>query len=217
MGMMGAIFLLPVFAQTYMGYGATQTGYLFIPMAAAMMMTAPIGAMIVNRMKVEPRWIIFFSSLFATIGIFGFTFIDAKSGALDIILPLFIMALGMGFGMSPRTNIVSNAVPAHEIGSASSVLALARNISGAFGIALFATILANATNTHIVDLMNNSALRSAVPANVQIFAALVQLKAQVLAYKDVFLISTVISFFGAFSALFIRLNKERGLESVQVE
>ncbi len=30
MGMMGAIFLIPIFAQTFLGYNATQSGYLFI-------------------------------------------------------------------------------------------------------------------------------------------------------------------------------------------
>ena len=33
MGMMGGVFLLPIFAQTFLGYNATQAGYLFIPMA----------------------------------------------------------------------------------------------------------------------------------------------------------------------------------------
>lgn len=217
MGMMGAIFLLPVFIQTYMGYGATQTGYLFMPMAAGMMLSSPLGATLSNRKVLEPRWIIFISSLIATIGMYGFTFIDAKSGPMDIIIPIFIMALGMGFGMAPRTNIISGAVPEHEIGSASSVLALVRNISGAFGIAIFATILANATKSHLVDVMNSSTLNSLNPTDAGMFAGLITLKAQILAYKDVFQISTIVSFFGAFSALFIKLDRNKELKKVHVE
>ncbi len=34
MGMMGPVFLIPVFAETFLGYSATQAGYLFMPMAA---------------------------------------------------------------------------------------------------------------------------------------------------------------------------------------
>jgi len=39
--------------------------------------------------------------------------------------------------MAQRTNIIATVVPTHEIGMASSVLALARNVAGAFGIAIF--------------------------------------------------------------------------------
>ena len=37
MALIGAIFLIPIFAETFLGYNATQTGYLFIPLAIALM------------------------------------------------------------------------------------------------------------------------------------------------------------------------------------
>ena len=43
-GMMGAMFLLPIFVQTYLGFDATQTGFLFLPMALTMLVAAPLGA-----------------------------------------------------------------------------------------------------------------------------------------------------------------------------
>ncbi|MEW5897349.1 MAG: DHA2 family efflux MFS transporter permease subunit [Nanoarchaeota archaeon] len=46
MGMMGGVFLIPIFAQTFLGYDATLTGYLFIPMAFFMMIGAQMGGRI---------------------------------------------------------------------------------------------------------------------------------------------------------------------------
>jgi DHA2 family multidrug resistance protein len=43
MGLMGSVFLIPIFAQTFLGYDATQTGFLFLPMAAALMIASPLG------------------------------------------------------------------------------------------------------------------------------------------------------------------------------
>ena len=54
--------------------------------------------------------------------------------------------------MAQRTNIIASVVDQHEIGIASSVLALARNIAGAFGIAVFATILTSVTNSEVLRL-----------------------------------------------------------------
>ena len=120
MGMMGSVFLLPVFAQTFLGYDATQTGYLFIPMAVAMMLAAPLGGALVGR--IQPRFVIFASTLVAGFGLYWFSFLDSRSGPWGIILPLGLMAFGMGFGMSQRTSIIASVVPQAEIGVASSVL-----------------------------------------------------------------------------------------------
>src|SRR5208283_4038934 len=105
MGMMGSVFLIPIFATTYLGYDATQTGYLFMPMAFMLMLAAPIGVMFVG--KVEPRYVIAASTLIAAIGVFMFLRLDPRSSALDVIIPVSIMAFGIGFGMSQRTNIIA--------------------------------------------------------------------------------------------------------------
>ena len=65
------------------------------------------------------------------------------------MLAVFVLAFGMGFGMAQRTNIIAAVVPEHEIGISASILALARNIAGAFGIALFATIIRYSTESHV--------------------------------------------------------------------
>src|ERR1035437_1825704 len=165
MGMMGGVFLIPVFAQTFLGFNATESGYLFIPMAIAMMVASPLGGMLTG--KVQTRYIIFVSTLVASIGIFLFTRLDPRSTALDIIIPLGVMAFGLGFGMAQRTNIVASVVPENEIGIASSILALVRNIAGAFGIAIFATILSNRITANVLTINSFSKLGSHLPFEIQ--------------------------------------------------
>jgi EmrB/QacA subfamily drug resistance transporter len=80
MGLMGAMFLIPVFAQTFLGYNATETGYLFMPMAAALMIGAPLGGALIGR--VQARYVIFASTIVAAMGIYFFSFLDPKSTAL---------------------------------------------------------------------------------------------------------------------------------------
>ena len=215
MGMMGGVFLLPIFAQTFLGFTATQSGYLFIPMAVAMMLASPLGGSFTG--KIQARYIIFASTLVASIGLFLFTYIDPKSNALDLIIPLVIMAFGLGFGMAQRTSIIASVVDPREIGIASSVLALVRNISGAFGIAIFATILNNSINSNVLKISRFSTITSHSPAVIQEFIALVTLKAQVNAYAYVFLVSSIVVFIGAFLALLLKVKNERTDIKVQIE
>ncbi len=214
MGMMGCVFLIPVFAATYMGLDATQTGLLFLPMALGMMIAAPLGGQLTG--KVQPRYVIFASTLVASAGLFLFMGLDPRSGSIDIVLPLFVMALGMGFGMAQRTNIIASAVPDHEVGVASSVLALARNIAGAFGIAVFGTILNNATASKAIDTARLSSLNVFTPSNYAVFTALVTLKAQIAAYRIVFLSAGFVLLFGAVTSLAIKIGLKKGVH-VRVE
>ncbi len=215
MGMMGGIFLIPVFAQTFLGYDATQSGYLFMPMAAAFMISSPIGGALSGR--VQSRYVIFWSTIVAGIGIFLFSFLDPKSSALSIIVPLSIMAFGMGFGMAQRTNIVASVVDQHEIGIASSILALVRNVAGAFGIALFGSILTSKIKSNILSINSMSTLHSHLPADIQKYVALVILKAQVDAYDFIFMIAGSLIFIGAFAVLWMKIEKERNDITVHVE
>lgn len=216
MGMMGGLFLIPIFAQTFLGYGATQAGYLFMPMAFMMMLASPLGGALAG--KVQARYIIFASTLVASIGIFLFSiFLEPKSTALDIIIPLSIMAFGLGFGMAQRTSIIASVVDPHEIGIASSVLALARNIAGAFGIAVFGTILSNRITSNVLKINSLSFLQSHNPIDIQKYISLVTLKAQVDAYGYVFLVASIVVFIGAFTALFLKVKQERRDIEVFVE
>ena len=215
MGMMGGIFLIPIFASTYLGLNATETGLLFMPMAFMMMIFSPLGGQFAG--KVQPRYIIAISTLVASLGLFLFSYLDPKSTVWDIIIPLSIMAGGLGFGMAQRTSLIASIVPENEVGIASSVLALVRNIAGAFGIALFGTILNNATETNVLNIAHNSILRSVDPNIVGQFTSLIILKAQVLAYSSVFRTSALIVLIGAGLALFIKVEHNKNAKEVFID
>lgn len=215
MGMMGSVFLIPVFAQSFLGYSATESGYLFIPMAFMIVFASPIGGSFIG--KVAPKWIIFISSLIAAIGLFLFIGIDPRSGAIDIIIPLCVMAFGLGLGMAQRTSVVASAVPHNEIGIASSILALVRNIAGAFGIAIFATILSNLTKDNVINISKLSTFHFTSPADIGKAIGLITFKADVVAYDQVFLIASIVMLLGAFSAFMIKVGKAVPKEEIFIE
>jgi DHA2 family multidrug resistance protein len=202
MGMMGSIFLVPIFAQTFLGYDATQTGYLFIPMAFGLMAAAPLGGRLVGRVKAAP--VIAASTAVAAFGIWLFSFIDVRSTAIDLIIPLAVMAFGMGFGMAQRTNAIAAAVPAREIGVASSILALARNVAGAFGIAIFGTILQHRTETNVLSIASQSHLYQHTLESMQTYIGLIELKAQIDAYAYIYELAAIFLLVGAALAWFVK-------------
>lgn len=215
MALMGSIFLVPIFAQTFLGYDATEAGYLFIPLAVALMIAAPIGGSLTG--KFPARYVVAISTLGAAFGIFLFARLDPRSTAFDLMMPLAVMAFFLGFGMAQRTNIVASAVPTEEIGVASSILALARNIAGAFGISIFATLLHSSIENNVLNIARLSAFSGTSHREYSQFIGLIILRANINGYNTVFLASSLLVACGAVLALWIRVPKERTDIAVHVE
>ena len=206
-GMMGAMFLVPVFAQTYLGFNATETGFLFIPMALSMFVAAPLGGYLSR--KIPLKYLVSFGMAVSALGIYLFSGLDVKTTALDLTIPLVIFALGLGLGMAPMTAAATNSVPANEVGVSSALLNLVRNIAGAVGIAFFSTILSNTIESNVLQLGQDAIINTTNTQVIQTVSALIILKAQVMAYADVFVIASSIMAVGIFVALFLRQPPEQ--------
>ena len=123
------------------------------------------------------------------------------------------MAFGMGFGMAQRTSVIAAVVPTEEIGIASSILALGRNIAGAFGIAVFGTILTDSTNSNVLSLGYKSTVKLSNPQIYRQAVELIILKAQIDAYRTVFISAGIVLLIGTALSLLIRVSKERMRQS----
>jgi hypothetical protein len=190
-----------------LGYTTTKTGYLFMPMAFMMMLSAQIGSRL--SMRMQPRFL--FSGgmrLSASILFVSFSNIDIKWGSWDFIWRLMLFSGGHGVGMSSVSNSATSTVPLHEVGVASSILALVRNVAGAFGVAIFASILSNSIISQVFTIQKYSTLNTVDPTVITQFISLVATKANVGAYSTVFRVAGAIMMAGAFSALFIKENKK---------
>ena len=213
LGMMGSVFAIPIFAQTFLGYDATQSGLLFIPMGLCI----PLSAIVLGRFllaKFPPRSVIFWGTLGAAASFFFLSFIDPRSTAWDIIWPLSLMALFMGSGMAQRTSLVASSVPASEIGVASSILALVRNIGGALGIAVFGTLITTFTEKNVIAIAKNSIIHVTTAAQYKTAIGLISLKAQVASYAHVYIVSACVVAVGAFAIFLIK--KKDGDQNVEI-
>lgn len=202
MGLSGGIFLLPVFAQNTLGYSVTKSGYLFIPMAIGIMIGAQTGARLLY--KVPIRVFVSIGMFWAAFILFLFSGIDVKWTFFDISWRLGLFALGIGVGFAALTQAATGSVPIQEVGVASSVLALSRNLAGAFGIAIFATILSNSVTSQLLALQMHSAINTHDPQLLKIIPALMITKANVSAYGIVFKWASLFVVFGGIASLFLK-------------
>lgn len=148
MGMFGAIFYIPVFAQGVLGVSATGSGTITIPLTASMILTSIVVGRLITRTGRYKAFIIV-GPLVMGVGYYLLTGLDAFSTKSDVRLDLVIVGLGLGAVLQTYTLVVQNAVPRESLGVATSTTQLSRSIGATLGIAIFGTILTSSMQSNI--------------------------------------------------------------------
>src|SRR3989344_5502768 len=138
-GLYGSIYLLPLYLAQMQNYSALQIGEVIMWMGVPQLFLIPL---VPKLMKVvSPKWL-------CTIGFGLFGLASFSSGVLnpDFAGPQFnqiqiIRALGQPLIMVTISLIATAYILPQDAGSASSLFNILRNLGGAIGIALLATLL----------------------------------------------------------------------------
>lgn len=151
MAMMGSIAFLPLYLQLAAGASASSAGLLLIPMTLGIVGGSTISGRVMmrtGRYKLLPVA----GMALSTAGYAAFAFTAAAyAEALHVGV---MAAIGAGIGMVfPVVTIsVQNAVPARNLGIATSANGLARALGGAIGVAILGAVLAGALDAMMQKL-----------------------------------------------------------------
>jgi DHA2 family multidrug resistance protein len=133
------ISLLPLFLQEILGYTALTAGLVVAPRGfGAMAGLAMVGPM---TQKVDNRWLIFIGFLMFSFSTYAFSFLDLQMGPGSLWFYIVLAGFGASFLFDPNGNLSTATLPNHEIGNATGIFNLLRNISGSVGISIAQTYL----------------------------------------------------------------------------
>ncbi|MHA6574437.1 MDR family MFS transporter [Pseudomonas yamanorum] len=198
-GLYGSIYLLPLYLAQIQNYNALQIGEVIMWMGVPQLFLIPLVPKLMKY--VSPKWL-------CTLGFGLFGLASFSSGVLnpDFAGDQFnriqiIRALGQPLIMVTISLIATAYIMPKDAGSASSLFNILRNLGGAIGIALLATLLDARTKTYFDYLRE-----AIVPTNPQVAERMARLtetfgsetaalgklseiahqQAQIMAYNDAF-------------------------------
>ena len=146
----GSTVLLPLMMQTLLGYSAFDAGITNLPRGMASFVMMPVVGMLMTR--IEPRKILATGLILVSTSLFLVSRLSLDAGPRDFILPLIIQGMAMGMIFIPLTTVTNDQVPKEQIGNATSLFNLMRNVGGSFGIAIVTTILARHGQAHTAEI-----------------------------------------------------------------
>lgn len=152
----GSTFLVPVFVQNLLHYTALQAGILMLPGGVTMGVVSPIAGRLSDRMPT--RWLVA-SGLLVLAWSFDLTvkYLRVPTDYWGLWYALALRGVGMGLLFTPLMTAALGDVTPREMGVASGLLNVIRQIGGSFGVALFGSLLERRA------LFHRAVLAEAVP------------------------------------------------------
>jgi len=208
----GSLVLLPIWLQTLLGYPSLQAGIALAPRGLGSFLAMPVIGIIMP--KFDTRKLLASGFLLAAATLFAFSRLNLNAGYWDFFWPQFVQGVSLGLLFVPLTTITMGLIPKEQMGNATSIFNLLRNLGGSIGIAMVTTLIARYQQVHTNVLISHvtpynlrthrvlGGLQSAMGAQgsdpatatrqglTELFG-LVQRQAAILSFLDVFRLLTI--------------------------
>jgi DHA2 family multidrug resistance protein len=149
--MYSAITGVPLFLMTLMGYTAELSGIATGARGFASLLAAVVVGYLSNR--VDSRWILFFGFLLFAIGTFQLGNITLGVSMSSFVWPCVLQGLGSTSVMVTLMTMGLGTLRNDQMGNASGILNLMRNLGGSIGIALTNTFVSRGIQSHYSKFM----------------------------------------------------------------
>ncbi|MFE6850812.1 MFS transporter [Streptomyces sp. NPDC057674] len=141
LGMFGSIFLLSQYMQGVLGYSPTEAGLRMLPWTGMPMIVAPLAGALSDRVGGRP--VVAAGLTLQAIGLAWFALVLTPDASYTAQLPaLVVSGVGMALYFAPAANLVMSSVRPSEQGIASGANNALREVGGALGVAVMASIFA---------------------------------------------------------------------------
>ncbi|GGL36538.1 MFS transporter [Phycicoccus endophyticus] len=148
--MFGGLAALPLYLQIVKGSTPTEAGLQLIPLVGGIMTGSIVSGQVIARTG-RYRMFPIIGSALLVVGLFGFHFVAYDTPLWQTMIIMVVFGLGLGFNFQPLTLAVQNAVPAQQIGVATSTATTTRQLGGTVGTAVFLSILFSTVPDRIAE------------------------------------------------------------------
>jgi MFS transporter, DHA2 family, multidrug resistance protein len=141
-----AITLLPLFLQTLMGYPALQSGIAVSPRGLGAFLTMPLVGYLTG--KLDARKLIGLGFAIVGVSLWQFAGLNLDISMWSIIWPSILTGVGLSMLFVPLSTVTMGTLSREEMGNASGIFNLMRNVGGSVGISIVTTLLARKAQLH---------------------------------------------------------------------
>jgi len=166
----GSLFFLTQYLQFVLGYTALQAGIRVAPIAAMLIIAAPISGRLVSR--VGNKVLVASGMAVVAGGLFLLSAATISSGYGLVLTGLLVLGLGMGTAMAPATESIMGSLPLGKAGVGSAMNDTSRQVGGALGVAILGSIMSSVYSSSLAAATGGLSAEVAAAAGSSLGAAL---------------------------------------------
>lgn len=151
--MYASIAIMPLFLQNLLGYSAFLSGYALIPRGLGSFIGVFISGVFSNLIDERLLGVLGLACLGVSSIMFGF--LSLQVSMINIAIPNLIFGIGMALGLIPLTTLSMNTLSNEKMTNASGVQNLLKNIGGAIGTSVVATMLSRFSQMHQSSMVSH--------------------------------------------------------------
>lgn len=148
----GSIVLLPLFMQELLDFPAVTAGVWNSPRGMATLAMMPIAGILIGR-RWDMRALLSGGLFISGIGAYMFSYLNLNASPWSFFWPQIVMGAGLSFMFVPLATITVDPIPQEEMGYATSLIGLARNLGAGIGISVFTAFIARRQQFHQARLV----------------------------------------------------------------
>ncbi|TWF82015.1 EmrB/QacA subfamily drug resistance transporter [Pseudonocardia hierapolitana] len=135
----GGLFFYAQLLQTGLGLTPLQAGIGLVPWTSTLIVLGPLSGRLADRIGNRPLIV---TGLLTTAAGIAWVALVARPGMPygELVVPFLVASIGGSMALAPTANAVLGAVPAADIGKASGVNAMLRELGGVLGLAVFVAV-----------------------------------------------------------------------------
>ena len=148
-GMFGVFLFLTYYLQRTLGFSPVQSGLAFLPLTAAVMLTATLVSEFVLP-RTGPRPLVPTGMMLAALAMLLLTRVGVATSYAGYVLPAIMLAgIGMGLIFAPAMATATGGVRPQDAGVASAMVNTSQQVGGSTGTALLSTFSATAAAGYV--------------------------------------------------------------------
>jgi MFS transporter, DHA2 family, multidrug resistance protein len=149
-GIFVAVFLTPLFLSQVRGLNSLQIGMALLSVGVFQLLA--LGAYAFASRYFSMRALLMFGLVCFGLGCYLYTPLTHDWGWQQLLLPQALRGIGQQFSVPPIVTMALGSMPQSRLKSASGLFNLMRNLGGAIGVAVSATMLNDRLNLHYLRL-----------------------------------------------------------------
>ncbi len=165
----GIVTILPLFYQTLLGYTAQAAGFAVSPRGIGAILVMPVIGVLTSRL--DNRWLIAFGFSLYAVSALWMAQLTLEISQWSLVWPIILSGVASGLVFVPLSTTAMGTLSNAEIGNASGLYNLLRNVGGSVGISLVNTIIARHSQSHRSDLAHNISQQPAFRRTLAAFTA----------------------------------------------